>query len=100
MTKTQAARARALRQFIIQWLGDECAVCGARERLEVDHPAGISWNRSRVDALGRAWLYVWEADQGLVRVLCRQCNAQLGHPEDAPQAPEPTLWTALSNEPF
>ena len=100
MTKSQSARARALRAFVVEWLGGECRLCGARERLELDHPDGIEWRRHQVDALGRAWIYAWEADHGLVRVLCRSCNAKHGRPEVAPVAPEPDLWTASSNEPF
>jgi hypothetical protein len=96
MTKSQSRRARELRQLVIAWLGGKCARCDGTDDLEVDHPGGISWNRRRKDALGRARVYAWEADHGLVRVLCKECNSE----DTQDEMPERDLFTMMSDEPF
>jgi hypothetical protein len=57
-------------------LGGACALCGAAERLEVDHVAGCTWVQRRLNSRDR-WARYWrEWLAGVpLRMLCRPCNA-------------------------
>lgn len=78
MAARHTAQARASRETLLHWLGGLCAVCGAQERLTFDHPQGRSWCLQRLNARSRLRVYTWEADQGLLRILCHRCNSADG----------------------
>lgn len=79
MSRWHRQQSPVFRERLLDWLGRTCAICGATERLEFDHRFGRSYSLQAVDAYARyTRIYVWEADQGLLRILCRRCNARDG----------------------
>lgn len=73
--RDECARIRA---EINEMLGGVCDLCGAEENLEVDHPYGRDWQPRKVNRLDRLRRYLREARKGLIRLLCRSCNATDG----------------------
>ena len=73
--------APALRARLLAWLGGRCERCGETEpsKLSFDHPFGRNYNLQRLSPYDRyRWIYVWEADMGALRILCRTCNSRDG----------------------
>lgn len=75
MAKRQVEWAHRVKTRLIESLGGECWACGARVDLEIDHPNGRDWSVRRAGLTWRVSKYQREAKEGLVRVLCRECNS-------------------------
>lgn len=58
-------------------LGNECAECGSTHMLEIDHPWGRDWVPRRVASYNRWLRYRREHAQGLIRLLCKECNERI-----------------------
>lgn len=58
-------------------LGWECAECGETSCLQIDHPFGRDWTPRRTNIYNRWLRYRREHEQGLVRLLCRDCNEHI-----------------------
>lgn len=56
-------------------LGNECELCEAKYRLEFDHREKREWDATKYHRLQRMRFYEREAAAGLIRLLCRKCNA-------------------------
>ena len=71
---TQAAHRR--KQELFDLLGRECVLCGEdrEERLEFDHKFGRDYDPRKLSFRHRMNRYLKEAKDGLLRVLCRDCN--------------------------
>ena len=63
------------RRALIEKLGGKCAKCGSIKRLEIDHVNGRSYRLSALSRWQRVIIYKREAEAGLLRVLCRPCDA-------------------------
>jgi len=72
----QVTWAKKKRLELIARLGGKCALCGAGEKLEIDHINGCDWLLSGKSSHARVIHYRREAERGLLRVLCRSCNAR------------------------
>jgi 5-methylcytosine-specific restriction endonuclease McrA len=62
--------------------------CGTTEDLTFDHINGRDWDIRAVHSTKRLRIYVEEASQGKLQLLCRACNtrkrnAQNGVPDDS-----------------
>jgi hypothetical protein len=71
-------RARELRSKLLSQLGGACCLCGAVHAIQIDHPDGRTYAPSNLSKYNRILRYVREAKLGLVRLLCRKCNAKDG----------------------
>ena len=79
MTKTRRTQWQTLKQGLlrlelIKRLGGKCQHCGATENLEVNHIYHKEWSPKRVNSAKRLRLYLKEAEEGLVNLLCEDCN--------------------------
>jgi len=63
-------------------LGGQCVNCGSTENLEIDHKKPRQWRLEAVEMGRRVSRYVREAREGLVQVLCSECNKLKGDRED------------------
>lgn len=63
------------RANLVAQLGGQCCQCGKTTQLEFDHPEGRDWIPSKVGRWTRLKRYKHEASIGIVRLLCRSCNA-------------------------
>ena len=75
----QNAWAKAARQRLLDELGGACALCGSGEDLEIDHPAGVTYDPAKLSSSQRVSRYRAEARAGTVRVLCSRCNGSDGN---------------------
>lgn len=66
--------ANAQRANLVKTLGGCCAECGSTDHLEIDHPYGRDWVPRRLTHYARIRRYIREAQEGLVRLLCKDCN--------------------------
>lgn len=66
------------RTALLAALGSTCARCGARDRLEFDHPRGRTWRATDLAPWMRIKRYEQDAREGNLRLLCRPCNASSG----------------------
>lgn len=73
-----------IRTWLHDYLGNECAECGATSPLEIDHPWGRSWSPRKLCRYRRWLRYRKEALAGQVRLLCADCNKA---PECRPRKP-------------
>ena len=79
--RRERAELPARRAALIADLGGRCVVCGEDDAcvLEFDHyPAAATWNPVQVGSRTRMLRYEREAAAGMLRLLCRQCNAEDG----------------------
>ncbi len=81
-----AARANALRAQLIHDLGGACAECGSTSDLEINHIYGRSWTPRKLTHYRRVLRYVREAREGLINVLCSECNKRYRPQAEPPQA--------------
>lgn len=85
----QAQWAKTARIQLIIQLGATCQECGCTRirKLEIDHIHGRTYNLSKLGSHNRITIYRKEAQQGLIQVLCRKCNArkQFKHNHNAQQ---------------
>lgn len=57
----------------------KCRACQSFDRLEIDHEAGCTWDKRKVNAWRRAARYWREHEEGVaLRALCRSCNGRDG----------------------
>lgn len=70
--------AQEQRRGLIAGLGGRCRECGGVDDLEIDHPSGRAYKLHKLAQWQRVRFYMDEAARGLVRVLCRSCNASDG----------------------
>lgn len=56
--------------------GPKCSLCGRKDRLEPDHIYGRTWSPRKIAAGTRWRKYLEDARAGLLRLLCRSCNAK------------------------
>ncbi len=71
----RSALADRIREWLFEYLGGECDICGERCNLEIDHPWGRDWQPRRYSKYRRNLRYRREALAGEVRLLCREHNA-------------------------
>ena len=67
------------RQFMMQALGNKCDDCGTDEWLEFDHWNGRNWSMRAKSQWARTRILMEEFQKGLLRLLCRSCNARDGN---------------------
>jgi protein associated with RNAse G/E len=61
---------------LIALLGLECAICGKREHLQVDHVDGKDWRARDLSSAARVARYWREYHEGVrMRTLCIECNS-------------------------
>lgn len=72
------ANVRHRRAALIERLGGKCVLCGTTDRLEFDHIHGATWKLDSFNSRDRMKMYEQDADAGLLRILCRSCNAKDG----------------------
>lgn len=75
------------RAALLEQLGGKCALCGSTEDLTFDHIKGRDYVLSSMNQASRIRTYKKEAEQGLLRVLCWDCNRK--HLPPKPQTEEP-----------
>lgn len=73
-------------------LGGECAECNSTVQLEIDHPYGRDWVPRKVNSYNRWLRYRREHAQGLIRLLCKECNERI--------RPRPMPHAAMLPQPF
>ena len=78
MGREQKIWAVKRRLKLIQELGGECVQCGSISNLELDHIHGKDWVARELGSDQRVCLYIKEAAQGLIQVLCKSCNVKKG----------------------
>lgn len=61
-------------------LGGKCVDCGTTNRLEFDHIHGKDYDPRKMNRWTRMKRIEDEADQGLIELRCRSCNAKRGDP--------------------
>lgn len=96
-----------IKATLIADMGGQCAECGITYNLTIDHPYGRDWVPRKVSSYQRWLRYRREYYQGLVRLLCAECNNRIRpNRNNKPQIPltvtDPVLQTLLQdeNEPF
>lgn len=75
-TSQQTLYARRLRKELLQKLGAECKLCGEddEDKLEFDHIYGRDYDLRKLSSSARMARYKREEADGLLRVLCGDCN--------------------------
>lgn len=75
---------RSRRDALILFLGGMCCSCGSTVKLTFDHISGDrDWVPNQVHSTKRMRLYLQEAEQGKLQLLCNACNAaKLDSPEE------------------
>ena len=63
-----------MREKLIRDMGGKCVLCGSKEKLEVDHKDGRTWDIKKLNRVMRVKRYRAEFEAGLVRLLCKNCN--------------------------
>jgi hypothetical protein len=66
-----------IREQLHSELGGECSECRSTTQLEIDHPWGRDWVPRQVSSYQRWLRYRREHQQGLVRLLCKECNERI-----------------------
>ena len=66
--------AQKARKRLLTELGGKCVVCGATERLHIDHIHGKDWIANKHSQGHRLSIYRREAKQGLLQILCKFHN--------------------------
>lgn len=72
--RTRPALTQRTRDVIFAMLGGCCDECGEVCGLQVDHPVGRDWSVRKTNSYQRNRRYLKEAQAGLVRLLCADCN--------------------------
>jgi len=81
LARRNAAYRRGRKALIVA-MGGKCSLCPRRSKLEFDHPHGRDWSPSRTSRWVRLARYKREWSAGLIRLLCRSCNAsKKNHPK-------------------
>lgn len=75
-------RRRRYRAELIKMLGGKCKKCGAETKLEPHHISPRTWQSREKWAITRLLIYLREAREGAVVLLCRGCNASLNFPQN------------------
>lgn len=70
----------ARRRFLIKILGGRCEECGVRHDLQFHHNIPRTWVARKFDCLSRMKLYLRDAAQGAIDLLCGECNRNSGKP--------------------
>lgn len=85
----EAVRSRrrhaALKRELFRILGNECEHCGVGPndaKLEPHHITSRTWRSRDHFTITRILLYIEDAIEGRVRLLCSDCNKIEGRPED------------------
>lgn len=81
-TRAKVKMYRRRRRALIAKLGGHCAICGSGRKIEFDHPNGRDYDLAKMARWTRIKQYEEEAEKGLIRLLCRYCNAGY-KPQDA-----------------
>ncbi len=68
-----------IQQEVWAMLGGRCEACGSTEELEIDHPAGRTWDIRKLNRWQRWRRYREEAKRGQVRLLCKRDNGHDGN---------------------
>lgn len=74
MKPYEICRAYAIRRELIKTLGGECAECGSKRKLEINHIFERTWKANRFNMYQRMLKYRKEAELGIVNLLCESCN--------------------------
>lgn len=74
MGKAEREWAKRARLALVYQLGGECAWCGSKDCLHIDHIERRLWNIRKVDPSMRVSIYRREALEGKLQVLCLSCN--------------------------
>lgn len=84
MAHRNTIRAKKLRGELIERLGGKCDLCPCTEEseLQFDHKNGTDWVLNKLSYLQRMNLYVREAAQEKLRLLCGVCNRKVRVPGD------------------
>ena len=80
MPRDKKSRSRlvdGIRAELHEALGGCCAECQSTSQLEIDHPWGRDWNIRKLSLYNRWLRYRREHQQGLVRLLCKDCNERI-----------------------
>lgn len=79
---------RRRRLILIHAMGAKCKKCGCDDigRLEFDHTKKRKWVAAEKSATTRQRLYEKDWEAGILRLLCRSCNARFV-PEDPTDLP-------------
>jgi hypothetical protein len=80
--RTRPTLVQRTRAVIFEMLGHQCALAEVDGEscdgpLEIDHPHGRDWQPRKVSSYNRNRRYLREAQDGLVRLLCRHHNASV-----------------------
>lgn len=67
-------RANLLKAELIKRLGGKCVQCGSETMLEINHIYGRTWQPRKLTHYRRVLRYRKEAAEGLLNVLCEECN--------------------------
>ena len=75
--KTRTELKERIKARLLEELGNECVECGSRDDLQIDHPYGRDWKPCRTNSYNRWLRYQREHLQGLIRLLCGDCNKKI-----------------------
>ncbi|TWT51816.1 hypothetical protein KOR42_32890 [Thalassoglobus neptunius] len=77
------------RRILTQAMGGKCSQCESTEELEFHHLYQREWVASKTSRWSRQRQYEEEFDNGLLTLLCADCNKRAGKPSSpAPQGEE------------
>lgn len=99
-SKTRPRLIAKIKTFLFYELGDECDECGDDSDLQIDHPWGRDWTPREVSSYERWLRYAREHQQGLIRLLCRDCNNRIRpvkNKEGKPMLRPPEMAEKVSN---
>jgi len=65
---------------LVEQLGGKCVECESTEDLTFDHIHGRDWKLREVHSTKRLRIYIKEAAEGKLQLLCRGCNSRKGRP--------------------
>jgi hypothetical protein len=98
-TVRQNVYAKARRKMLVALLGGECAICGRKDRLHIDHVKGKSWDAKKLSSWQRVKRYWEEYRAGVpMRTLCISCSSGY-HPVD-PRYAKPEAVQAAGEQAF
>lgn len=73
----QALHIARIRARLFEELGNACAECGETMPLQIDHPYGRDWTPRALSSYQRWRRYEKEHEEGLIRLLCEDCNKRI-----------------------
>jgi protein-arginine kinase activator protein McsA len=101
MSHRNTIAAAQKRAALKEEMGNICWACGCKHNLHFDHPKGKDYESRNLSSLHRINRYWQEWNQGLLRLLCEECNTSKAYNnEELPPPPGVAVFKDNCWQPF